>query len=84
MAKEHLRWYAVKLFERDDKASAQLNLDKGLMDHIEKHIRECEAELDDDAESIITNERYAYISKLMTICIKRSGRREASLSPINR
>lgn len=49
VAKERLRWYAVKLFERDDKASAQLNLDKGLMDHIEKHIRECEAELDDDA-----------------------------------
>lgn len=79
VAKEHLRWYAVKLFERDDKASAQLNLDKGLMDHIEKHIRECEAELDDDAESIITNERYAYISKLMTICIKKK-RQKGSLT----
>lgn len=75
VAPEHLRWYAVKLFERDDKVLAQLGLDKGLMDHIEKHIRECENELDDDAESIITNERYAYISKLMTICIKKKRQR---------
>ncbi len=75
VAPEHLRWYAVKLFERDDKVLDQLDLDKGLMDHIEKHIKECEAELGDDAESIITNERYAYISKLMTICIKKKRQR---------
>lgn len=79
VAAGNLRWYAVKLFERDDKVSAQLNLDKGLIDHIEKHIRECEAERDDDAESIITNERYAYISKLMTICIKKK-RQKGSLT----
>ena len=76
---EHLRWYAVKLFERDDKVVGQLNLDERLMAHLETHIKECEAELDDDAESIITNERYAYISKLVTVCIKKK-RKKGSLT----
>ena len=62
-----LRWYAVKLFERDDKVQAELNLDKALLDHIDQHIKDCEAEMDDDAESIITNQRYAYILSLIHI-----------------
>ena len=52
-----LRWYAVKLFERDDKVMDELKLDKSLIDHIDQHIKDCEAEMDDDAESIITNQR---------------------------
>ena len=68
---EQLRWYAVKLFERDEKVVEQLALSQDLRDHLEAHIQECEQELDDDAESIITNERYAYISRLMTSCIKK-------------
>ena len=72
----HLRWYAVKLFERDDKVQAQLQLPASLMAHIEEHIQECERELEDDSESIITNERYAYISKLMTVCIRKKPRKD--------
>ena len=72
--KAHLRWFAVKLFERDEKIITQLKLGKELMDHIEAHIAECERELGDDAESIITNERYAYISRLMTTCVKKKKR----------
>ncbi len=68
---EHIRWYAVKLFERDEKAQESLKLDDTLQKHIEEHIAECERELDDDSESILTNERYAYISRLMSLCTKR-------------
>ncbi len=78
----HLRWYAVKLFERDDKVRAQLQLPASLMAHIEEHIQECERELEDDSESIITNERYAYISKLMTVCIRKSPARTTCRFPI--
>ena len=67
-----LRWYAIKLFERDSKIAEELNLDKGLMDHLELHIQDCEKELDDDAESIITNQRYAYINKVTDHCVKKS------------
>lgn len=76
MPAAHLRWYAVKLFERDDKVRAQLQLPASLMAHIEEHIQECERELEDDSESIITNERYAYISKLMTVCIRKKPRKD--------
>ena len=76
VAPEHLRWYAVKLFERDERVKDQLNLDAGVLAHIEEHIAECEKALDDDAESIITNERYAYISRLMTACVKKKARKE--------
>ncbi len=64
-----LRWYAVKLFERDDKVGDELNLNALTKGHIEEHIRDCERELDDDAESIITNQRYAYISRVMDRCV---------------
>ncbi len=76
VAPEHLRWYAVKLFERDERVKDQLNLGADVLQHIEEHIAECEQELDDDAESIITNERYAYISRLMTACVKKKARKE--------
>lgn len=70
-----LRWYAVKLFERDEKVIAELKLDAEKQRHIEAHIADCEQELDDDAESIITNQRYAYISRVVDTCVKkqRSG-----------
>ena len=73
------RWYAIKLFERDEKVQAELNLPKGIQDAIEKAIRDCENEMDDDAESIITNQRYAYISKLVATCVKK-GKPKGSLT----
>ena len=71
-----LRWYAVKLFERDEKVQAELALDKELLAHIEQHIADCEAEMDDDAESIITNQRYAYISTVVSKSVKKKSRTE--------
>ena len=71
-----LRWYAVKLFERDEKVQAELALDKELLAHIEQHITDCEAEMDDDAESIITNQRYAYISTVVSKSVKKKPRTE--------
>ena len=65
------RWYAIKLFERDEKASAELSLPSGTKNDIEKVIADCEKEMDDDAESIITNQRYAYINKLVSTCVKK-------------
>ncbi|MBF1328818.1 MAG: 50S ribosome-binding GTPase, partial [Mogibacterium diversum] len=61
VSKDNLRWYAIKLFERDEKIVKELALDAELSKHIEEHIADCEAELDDDAESIVINQRYAYI-----------------------
>ena len=75
---EHLaRWYAIKLFERDEKVLAELNLPSGIKDAIEQAIAACETEMDDDAESIITNQRYAYINKLVTGCVKKGRKRGA-------
>lgn len=66
-----LRWYAVKLFERDQKVLEALSLESSLMAHIEEHIADCERELEDDAESIITNQRYAYIARVVDSCVKK-------------
>ncbi len=66
-----LRWFSIKLFERDEKVREQLALSNEKLQEIEKVILDCEAELDDDSESIITNERYSYISKLMETCVKK-------------
>ena len=66
-----LRWYAIKLFERDEKVASELNLDAGLMKHIEQHIEDCEREMDDDSESIITNQRYAYIARVVGSAVKK-------------
>ncbi len=71
-----LRWYAVKLFERDEKVLAELGLDKALVDHIDEHIQDCEKEMDDDAESIITNQRYAYINTVVHKAVKKKARTE--------
>ena len=71
MPEEQQRWYAIKVFERDEKALAQLNISEDTLAHIEKDISAAEEELDDDAESIITNERYIYISQLMKGCYKK-------------
>ena len=71
-----LRWYAVKLFERDDKVQQELKLDKALVDHIDQHIADCEKEMDDDAESIITNQRYAYINTVVEKAVRKKARIE--------
>ncbi len=71
MPEEQQRWYAIKIFERDEKAMAQLSIPKDTLAHIEEDIQKAEEELDDDAESIITNERYVYIAQLMKGCYKR-------------
>lgn len=65
------RFFAIKLFERDEKIAEKLQLSPELSTHIEEHIVACEEELDDDAESIITNQRYAYISKVVSGCVKK-------------
>ncbi len=63
---DNLRWYAIKLFERDEKVIEQLGLEQSLLDHIEQHIVDCETEQDDDSESIITNQRYTYITNIVS------------------
>ena len=73
------RWYAIKLFERDEKVIDELSLPQGIRDAIEATIKSCEDEMDDDAESIITNQRYAYINKLVSTCVKK-GRPHGSLT----
>ena len=71
LPEEQQRWYAVKIFERDDKVLEKLNIPGATMSHIEKDIRAAEAELDDDAEAIITNERYLYIASILKSCYKK-------------
>ncbi len=73
MPEEQQRWYAIKIFERDEKALEKLNIAATTMEHIEADIRAAEDELDDDAESIITNERYVYIAQLMKGCYKKKS-----------
>ena len=65
------RWYAIKLFERDEKVVEQLSLTRELKEHLEAHIADCEQELDDDAESIITNQRYTYIGAVVDRAVKK-------------
>ena len=69
----YLRWYAIKLFERDEKVLEELALDQTLAGHLEEHITDCEGELDDDAESIITNQRYAYINSVIAKAVKKKA-----------
>ena len=73
LPEEQQRWYAIKIFERDEKVLQQLNLPKETIDHIEKDIVAAEEELDDDAESIITNERYVYIASVIKACYKKKN-----------
>ncbi len=70
----YLRWYAIKVFERDEKILEELKLTPELAEHLEEHIAECEAEMDDDAESIITNQRYAYIHEAVGKSVRKKAR----------
>ena len=74
------RWYAVKLFERDEKVQKSLKLDKALLTHIEEDIVSCEKEMDDDAESIITGERYNYIGSIIEDCYKKRVKKQMTVS----
>ena len=77
----YLRWYAIKLFERDAMVRTELQLDEALLNHLEKHITDCERELDDDAECIIADQRYTYIDKLVrSAVVKKAGKHALSLS----
>ncbi len=78
MPEEQQRWYAIKIFERDDKVLEQMKIPAEKMAHIENDIRAAEKELDDDAESIITNERYVYIAEVIKSCYKK--KREGALT----
>ncbi len=69
----YLRWYAIKVFERDQKVMEEMGLDPNLKAHLEEHIADCEKELDDDAESIITNQRYSYINSVVTKAVKKKA-----------
>ena len=80
MPVEQQRWYAIKIFERDDKVLEQLKLSESTLNHIEQDIKAAEEELDDDAESIITNERYIYIAQLMKGCYKKKSTGKLSTS----
>ena len=73
MPADRQRWYAIKIFERDEKVLAELDLDPAILSHIEEDIRETEALLDDDAEAIIINERYNYLSAVLEGCFKRKN-----------
>ena len=77
---EQQRWYAIKIFERDEKVLEQLKLDQAVLDHIEEDIKAAEEELDDDAESIITNERYLYIASIIKGCYKKKRQGKLSVS----
>ncbi len=80
MNEDKQRWYAIKIFERDEKVIAKLGISKEKLDHIEKDIASAEKELDDDAESIITNERYVYIASIIKSCYKKQNKAKQSTS----
>ena len=80
LPEEQQRWYAIKIFERDDKVLDQLKIDPAVMSHIEEDIKAAEKELDDDAESIITNERYVYIAEIIKACYKKKNAGQLSAS----
>ncbi|HDK7137567.1 TPA: ferrous iron transport protein B [Clostridium botulinum] len=78
--KEHLRWFAIKLFENDEKAIEQGNISKASKDKVKAIVSSCEDELDDDGESIITNERYNYISKIISKCVVKKNKSKLTTS----
>ena len=80
MPEEQQRWYAIKIFERDDKVLAKLDIPQNVIDHIEKDIQAAEKELDDDAESNITNERYIYIASIIKSCYKKKNKGKLTTS----
>lgn len=80
MPKERQRWYAIKIFERDEKAMERLGIPENIKAHIEEDIKAAEEEMDDDAESIITNERYIYIASIMKGCYKKKNAGQMTVS----
>ena len=80
MPEEQQRWYAIKIFERDEKVLNDLKIDAKTLAHIEKDIKDAEKELDDDAESIITNERYIYIASIIKACYKKKSNKKLTSS----
>ena len=80
MPEDQQRWYAVKIFERDKKVLESLKIEKAVLEHIEDDIRRVEEKLDDDAESIITNDRYVYIENIVKLCYKRKNAEKLTLS----
>ena len=80
MPEEQQRWYAIKIFERDDKVLQKLSIPADVMQHIQQDIQAAEKELDDDAESIITNERYVYIAEIIKSCYKQKNKGQLSAS----
>ena len=80
MPAANLRWYAIKIFERDEKVMAEFHLDDSMKAHLEQHIQDCEKEMDDDAESIITNQRYAYINQVVSLAVKKKNAGKLSAS----
>ncbi|MFQ7010842.1 MAG: ferrous iron transporter B, partial [Oscillospiraceae bacterium] len=80
MPEEQQRWYAIKIFERDDKVLAKLHIPADVHQHIEADIKAAEEELDDDAESIITNERYVYIAEVIRACYRKKSKAKQSTS----
>ena len=80
LPEEQQRWYAIKIFERDDKVLEKLSIPADVMTHIDADIQAAEKELDDDAESIITNERYVYIAELIKSCYKKHNQGQLSAS----
>lgn len=71
VSKDNLRWYAIKIFERDEEAVKEIKISNEVFAHIEDHIKDCENELDDDSESIIINQRYEYISRIIKVILKK-------------
>ncbi len=80
LPEEQQRWYAIKIFERDDKVLQKMNIPDDVMQHIQQDIQAAEKELDDDAESIITNERYVYIAEIIKSCYKQKNKGQLSTS----
>ena len=80
MPEEQQRWYAIKIFERDDKVLEQMNLSSQTMNHIEEDIKAAEVELDDDSESIITNERYIFIANVIKASYKKKSKGKLTTS----
>ncbi len=74
----YLRWFAIKLFERDERVRQELGLEPELLDHLEKHIADCEREMDDDAESIIADQRYSYIGNVVARAVKKKAPKHAA------
>ncbi len=78
VAPNYLRWFAIKLFERDERVRREVGLDNALLSHIESHIADCEREMDDDAESIIADQRYTYIGAAVAKAVKRKASKHAA------